>query len=97
MPSTASATTTAMMISVRRGTTSVSGARGTGRAGRSGGGTTGQPELRGFPAAFAAPAPVPTAPGRVPALAPAPGPEADPALGAGGAAAVPVGPWAVDP
>ncbi len=46
MPITASTTTSAMTTSVRRGTTSVIEARGTGRAGRSGGAITGQPELR---------------------------------------------------
>ena len=41
------ATTTAMITSVRRGTTSVSGALGTGLGARSGGGViTGHPELR---------------------------------------------------
>src|SRR5690606_33629512 len=46
MPSRARATTTAMRTSVRRGTTSVSDARGTGLGGRSGGVITGHPELR---------------------------------------------------
>ncbi len=46
VPITASTTTSAMTTSVRRGTTSVIEARGTGRAGRSGGAITGQPELR---------------------------------------------------
>lgn len=47
VPRTASATTTAMITRVRRGTTSVSGALGTGLGARSGGGViTGHPELR---------------------------------------------------
>lgn len=46
VPSTASTTTTAMITSVRFGTTSVRGALGTDRGGRSGGGMTGHPELR---------------------------------------------------
>src|SRR5690606_32920792 len=80
VPSTASATTTAITISVPRGTTSVSGARRTGLGGRSGGVITGHPELRPPEPDFV-PCPVP------PACRPAPAPEAaDPGEdGAGGA------------
>src|SRR5690606_4934326 len=69
VPSTASATTTALTISVPRGTTSVSGARRTGLGGRSGGVITGHPELRPPEPDFV-PCPVP------PACRPAPAPEA---------------------
>ncbi|CAM5244052.1 hypothetical protein SGLAM104S_07777 [Streptomyces glaucescens] len=51
-----------MTIRVRRGTTSVSGARGTGRGGRSGGVITGQPEPRPPEPLFAAPFAVPGVP-----------------------------------